>query len=392
MNRFQLGLYGTEILENMRNYSLFLFASLLVSQLTFGQINPNQRKIQVAILFDASNSMDGLLNQAKSRMWNIVNELSTYRYNGEQPQIEFALFQYGKDDLLKSQNYIEKLLNFSTDLDLVSAKLFGITTNGGSEYCGAVIKDAHKTLEWSQSTNDLKMIYIAGNEPFNQGNVSFREVIPECLKDEIFVNTIYCGNREAGIREFWRDGAELGGGSFFHINSNEQIRHIDTPYDAQIRQYNDSLNSTYVGYGRMGREKKALQTSEDRNAASFGWANSAERSVAKSKSNMYLNYSWDIVDGLDQDVISLDSMKKEDLPEEMKNMTLEEKKAYVDSLATNRKRFQQNIQQLGEKRAVFIAEEQKKNPNGSEESDFGKSVNKSIAEKATKIGFQKESN
>jgi hypothetical protein len=34
----------------------------------------SKRKIQLVILFDTSNSMDGLLEQAKSRLWEIVNE------------------------------------------------------------------------------------------------------------------------------------------------------------------------------------------------------------------------------------------------------------------------------------------------------------------------------
>jgi len=41
--------------------------------------------IQLAILLDTSGSMDGLLDQAKSRLWKIVNELATARKNGRGP-------------------------------------------------------------------------------------------------------------------------------------------------------------------------------------------------------------------------------------------------------------------------------------------------------------------
>jgi uncharacterized protein with von Willebrand factor type A (vWA) domain len=34
-------------------------------------------KIQVALLLDTSGSMDGLLEQAKSQLWKMVNELAT---------------------------------------------------------------------------------------------------------------------------------------------------------------------------------------------------------------------------------------------------------------------------------------------------------------------------
>ena len=89
-------------------------------------------KIQVALLLDTSNSMDGLIDQAKSRLWNIVNTLTTLKYNGQAPQVEIALYEYGNDGL-KDENYIRQITPLTQDLDLVSEKLFALRTNGGSE-------------------------------------------------------------------------------------------------------------------------------------------------------------------------------------------------------------------------------------------------------------------
>ena len=44
--------------------------------------NCQKTKIQVAILLDTSGSMQGLIEQAKSRLWNIVNTLTTLKYKG----------------------------------------------------------------------------------------------------------------------------------------------------------------------------------------------------------------------------------------------------------------------------------------------------------------------
>ncbi len=65
--------------------------------------------------------------------------------------------------------------NLTTDLDAISADLFALTTNGGSEYCGMVIDRAVSKLSWSKSNDVLKIIYIAGNEPFTQGPLSYRD-------------------------------------------------------------------------------------------------------------------------------------------------------------------------------------------------------------------------
>ena len=175
----------------------------------------SDNKIQVALLLDTSNSMDGLIEQAKSRLWNIVNTLTTLKYNGLAPNIEIALYEYGNDGLQQSSNYIRQVTPLTTDLDLISEKLFSLRTNGGSEYCGAVIKDATEQLKWENDAAHMKLIYIAGNEGFNQGGVNYKESISEALKSNIYVNTIFCGSQDEGLALFWKDGADHGKGKYF---------------------------------------------------------------------------------------------------------------------------------------------------------------------------------
>jgi len=54
-----------------------------------------QPKIQLAILLDTSSSMDGLIDQARNQIWQVVNEFSTAKQNGLTPILEVALFEYG---------------------------------------------------------------------------------------------------------------------------------------------------------------------------------------------------------------------------------------------------------------------------------------------------------
>src|SRR5688500_938766 len=53
-------------------------------------------KIQVAILLDVSNSMDGLIEQAKAQLWNMVKVLGKANNNNVHPDIEIALYEYGR--------------------------------------------------------------------------------------------------------------------------------------------------------------------------------------------------------------------------------------------------------------------------------------------------------
>src|SRR5690606_21667396 len=232
---------------------------------------------------DTSNSMDGLINQAKSRLWNIVNTLTTLRYDRQVPNIEIALYEYGNSGLSVKTDYIRQVTPLTKDLDLISEQLFGLRTNGGYEYCGAVINDAVKQLTWNSYKNAMKLIYIAGNEPFDQmGKVNYKEAIADAQKKGIFVNTIFCGNKEEGINTHWKDGADLGKGNYFNIDYNAQIRYIVTPYDDHITRCNMRLNETYIGYGAYGESKKQAQAVQDSNAEGISSANMAERAVAKA--------------------------------------------------------------------------------------------------------------
>ena len=98
------------------------------------------QKIQAAVLLDVSNSMDGLIEQAKAQLWNMVSVMGKATCdNGIAPEIEIALYEYGRSDNDAKAGYVKQISGFTTDLDQLSQKLFSLTTNGGDEYCGQVI-------------------------------------------------------------------------------------------------------------------------------------------------------------------------------------------------------------------------------------------------------------
>ena len=156
--------------------------------------NPGTR-VQIALLLDTSNSMDGLIDQAKATLWDLVNEFSYVRCRENRvPDLEIALYEYGNDGLSPREGFIRQVLPFSSDLDEISGKLFSLRTNGGEEFCGQVIQSAVKQLRLSRDARDLKFIFIAGNEPFNQGRTPYESVIRDAAEKDVVVNTIFCGD------------------------------------------------------------------------------------------------------------------------------------------------------------------------------------------------------
>jgi hypothetical protein len=347
----------------------------------------SESKIQVAILLDTSNSMDGLIEQAKSRLWDIVNTLTTLKYRGETPKVEIALYEYGNDNLPRKFGYIRQVTPMTTDLDLISEKLFSLHTNGGYEYCGAVIREAINHLEWGSGTTDMKLIYIAGNEEFNQGDVSYKEAIHSALSKNIHIHTIYCGDRNDGINELWKDGADIAKGKYFNINSDAKVRYISTPYDDRISEYNNRLNETYIAYGNQAYEKKQNQMTQDKNAQSISKENYTARAVSKSKS-VYNNKSWDLVDRYEEEK-SIEKIPKSELPEEMQKKSNAEIQAIIAAKQKERNTIQKEIADLAKKRQEYIDNENKKE-NAAADDDLGKAINESIVAFAKTNGYTVE--
>jgi hypothetical protein len=312
------------------------------------------QSIMLALLLDTSNSMDGLIDQAKSQLWKIVNELAAAKCgDGSRPSIKIALYEYGNDGLPSSEGYIRQVSGLTDDLDLISEKLFSLKTNGGNEFCGQVIQTSLNQLAWSTSHADLKMIFIAGNEPFTQGNVSYRMACSVAKEKGVVVNTIFCGDFDEGLTTNWKDGADLTGGSYMSIEQNRKTVYISTPYDSKIDECNERLNKTYIYYGASGESKKAMQAEQDVNAESYGQANKVERAVSKS-SHAYKNSSWDLVDAAKDDESVISKTREEELPKEMKSMSVPQRKAYVDQKAKERAAIQKEIQDLNSKRQEYI--------------------------------------
>lgn len=385
--------------------SLFLVAGLAMPTLAGGAAcqeaasaaaagaKPTEAKaapvVQLAILLDTSGSMDGLIEQAKAQLWSIVNEFATSKREGIRPRLEVALYQYGNDGISANEQHVQMLLPLTSDLDAVSEKLFSLRTNGGSEFCGAAIDKATRELSWSSSASDLKIIVIAGNEPFTQGSIDYHNAVPAAVKKNIIINTIFCGDKDEGERTNWKDGAVLGEGAFANINQNSQPPTIATPHDGEITAMGTKLNETYIAYGVTGGQSKARQAEQDNNAASVAPGIAAQRAVSKG-SALYDNSTWDVVDALEQKKVALKDIPKEQLPKEMQSMTLEEREAHVKKLAEQRKEIQRKIGELEAKRQAFIAEERKKQVDASKPESLGEAFLKAVREQAKKKGYEFE--
>jgi hypothetical protein len=322
-------------------------------------VNLNDRpKIQLAILLDTSSSMNGLLDQTRNQLWQIVNEFSKAEQNGLKPTLEVAVYEYGNNRLSASNGYIRKVTGLTGELDEVSEALFSLTTSGGNEYCGYVIKTAVADLPWSNSDGDIKAIFIAGNEPFTQGPISYKNAIVMAKQKGITVNTIHAGNLQQGANSGWKDGAFLAGGEFMSIDHNHKIAHFNAPQDKHIAKLNKELNKTYVPYGAKGRIKSQRQKNQDDKSKSISSGLLSERVEAKV-SSMYDNSNWDLVDAVSTGKADLDKLNESEMSEDLRKIPKGKRKDFIQNKAQERRKLKEKLIKLTRQRNNYVAEKKK---------------------------------
>jgi len=308
--------------------------------------------VQVALLLDNSGSMGGLINQARAQLWTFINEFVMSKKDGKPPMIQVALFTYGDPPP-------QMLTPLTDDLDLVSEKLFAVGISGGSEYCGEVIQAAVQTLSWSSNPEDLKVIFIAGNEAFTQGEIDYRVACKMAIAKGILVNTIHCGNEAAGIGGMWKDGAMLADGQFLNIDQNKQIVQIAAPQDEELSKLSQQINTTYVAYGVDGKDAKKRQMEQDANAVKISSGYVAQRAISKG-SAQYSNTKWDLVDAVREGKTKVEDIKEALLPEEMRKLSTAERTAYVAKMGEERDTIRKRIAELTVAREAYVQAEREK--------------------------------
>jgi hypothetical protein len=321
-----------------------------------------QQKIQVAILLDVSSSMDGLIDQAKAQLWNMVNTLGKVQCsNSATPQIEIALYEYGRSSNSVKDGYVKRINDFTTSLDSLSQNLFSLHTNGGDEYCGQVIYTSLQQLKWDESADNYKVIFIAGNEDFLQGKLHYITACNLAKQKGVIVNTIYCGSKQQGIAEHWNLQSECGNGTFTNIDANAKTEDIPTPYDSAIYSFNNKLNGTFVAYGAQASYNYSNVAIQDKLNVSNSKAAGIKRIKSKANAKVYKNSTWDLVDAKSDDKEFVKKLNKQQLPDSLKNKTTAEIEKIVDDKQKERAAIQQKIVELNKQRDEYIVKNTIKN-------------------------------
>lgn len=347
-------------------------------------VDKPQRPIDLAICLDISGSMNGLIDAARQNLWAVVNDLATLQ---PAPTLRVALLTFGCSAHDSERGWVKVETGFTSDLDLVSQRLFALTTNGGDEYVERVVRAALGELKWSDDAQALKLLFVAGNEAATQDpQLAAGSQSKAAIARGIVVNSIYCGDPNDAIAPAWRDVAKLADGQFAAIQQDNCVA-ISTPFDQQLAELSASLNPTYVPYGAQRQTWVDNQGAQDSNAVGLNAAAAAQRCQTKA-SALYCNAQWDLVDACADPKFKLEDVKKDELPEALRAMSIAQLREHVAVKTLERDAIKQSIAAVGKQRDAFLADELKK--AGAEgDKRFERAVLEAVRQQAEARGFQR---
>lgn len=372
----------------MRYLVMTMAAVVLLSSMALAQEKPREAEtpvVEVVFVLDTTGSMSGLIEGAKQKIWSIVNHIAA----GEPtPDVEVGLVGY-RD---KGDAYVTRIVDLSDDLDGIFKKLVGFKAGGGGdtpESVNQALNEAVTKISWSTDNKTLRVIFLVGDCPPHmdyQDDVKYKDTCREAVKKEIIINTVQCGGH-GPTTPIWQEIARLGEGTFVQIAQSGGVVAVETPYDKKLAELGKKLDDTALIAGKESERKQAArkmaEAGELAEGASAGAA--ADRAAYKGKKGPSAPGKPDLVEKARDGELDLDEIKEEELPDEMKKMTKEERQKYVEEKSKEREEIQKEIEQLSRKREAHIEQELKKRA-GSGDS-FDKKVIEAVKKHAEKKGI-----
>ncbi len=137
-------------------------------------------KVDVVFVLDTTGSMTGLIQTAKEKIWSIASTMAS-----AQPAPEIRVGLVGYRD--RGDAYVTKVVDLSSDLDSVYAKLMEFQAGGGGDGPESVNKalyDAVHSMSWNDRDQSYRTIFLVGDAPphMDYNEVQYPEIVASALE------------------------------------------------------------------------------------------------------------------------------------------------------------------------------------------------------------------
>ena len=375
--------------------SILLFLSV---QISFSQITENitdsndgkKPKMQVVFALDATGSMGGLISAAKDKIWSIVSSLAQTQ---TAPDIEVGLIFY-RD---KGDDFITRRIALTDSMDLVYSELMQVSAKGGGDGPESVnqgLNEAVELFNWDTDTSTYKAIFLVGDyEPHMdyKNDVPYFVTCKIAKQKDIVLNTILMGNNKTAGK-IWKEIANCNEGAYVNVNMNVNDIDIATPYDSAIASINDQLDDLRYYYGKTSvKEKSNLYKAKSKQMAFRSKIN-----VKAQRAEYNFNYhkkesskkQHELISDLASNNVLLDSIAKDQLPDEFKDMSTDSIAFFIKQKTALRDSLQQLLKGEVEKRNAYIETELSKKSKVEVEGSFNNIIFTNIQKQTKKKNIQ----
>ncbi len=314
------------------------------------EVPEHKPQVEVVFCLDTTGSMGGLLEGAKQKIWSIVNRIADGR---PAPEIKVGLVAF-RD---RSDAYVTKHFALTADLDEVHKNLKEFKAEGGGdtpESVNQALNESVTKFKWSDGKEVLRIIFLVGDAPPHMDyadDVKYPETCKLAAEKGILINTVQCGQDKA-TQQVWQDIVTKANGSYAQIAQDGGVVAIATPFDKDLAELNGKLLKTNVCYG-SAKDQIAGQM-KNASAAALPAAGGAAADSAGFRSKASRVAANDLLDDLKEGKAKLDKIKDEELPDELKKMKPEERKAHLEKLQKDRDDLKKKALELDKKRLEFI--------------------------------------
>ena len=292
--------------------------------------------IDVVFCLDLSGSTNGLLDDVREKLWEIVNQVNSYR---PAPEFRIGVIGFSRPSFGSQTSYVKVLQPLTSDFDLLNFELYKLkpSVEKGDQIVGEAIKMSVRNMNWSGENDALKVVYLVGNGVVNAGGNNYREACEMAVRKNIIVNTLYCRTRNNADRELpgWREIARLTGGEQYDIRIHKRTPLILTSLNSiALREIAGRLSSTYLYYGKEGLNRYKMMAAIDKHAMLANEMTFESRIFYKiSDRYQFHQQYWDLVDFMkmsnsdfsDLEMASLHDSLKFKTPEDVRELVSRQK-------------------------------------------------------------------
>jgi len=333
--------------------------------------------VEIAFVLDTTGSMGGLLEGAKRKIWSIATSVVDTNPDAD---IRIGLVAYR--DI--GDEYVTRTFDLTTDIQDIYANLLELKARGGGDWPESVneaLDVAVNKLQWTKGSDTKRIVFLVGDAPPHMDyaqDTKYPKTLAVAKQRDIVVNAVLAGGARDTER-VWQDIAQLGDGRFIPIpQDGGEIVVIETPYDGEIIILQKEINGTVIPYGPMKLQKRVEE--KTRQLSQVAAAAPAQASDMASYLNKRSKFSSEAVTG-DGDLVSavatgratLGSVKDEELPDDLRKLSPDQRKAELDRRTLSRKTLNEKLATLVQKRDAYVADK-KRTASPTRVSSFDRAV------------------